>query len=334
MLHFLKDNSLTKVQQIAKGIALDIERGFLKKDMQLPSINEFNKIYKVARETVEKAYKILKDEGYIVSVASKGYYVSGKSSKTLKVLLVFNKLSSYKKIVYDNLIKSLGEQATVELRIHHYSPKLFKEIVEEALGKYHYYLIMPHFLKNTPQEEYIEVLKQIPFNQLILLDKNVPELKGDFGAVFQNFKEDIYTALIKAIPLLKKYRGIKIIFPSFSNHPVEILEGISKFCQEQKKRFIILEQIEPKQLKSGYAYIVIADADLANLIKQSKEANLQIGKDVGIISFNETILKEILNITVVTTDFEHIGREAASYIMTNNFQQTRSPFSLITRGSL
>ncbi|MCH5685999.1 hypothetical protein LWM68_18155 [Niabella sp. W65] len=52
----------------------------------------------MARDTVEKAYRILKDERYIVSVKGRGYFVKGIPAKKLKVLLVMNKISDYKKM--------------------------------------------------------------------------------------------------------------------------------------------------------------------------------------------------------------------------------------------
>lgn len=66
---------LTKVEQIAQAIKSDIKKGLLKKDHQLPSINKFSRQYLVARDTVEKAYQILKNEGYVSSVKGKGYFV-------------------------------------------------------------------------------------------------------------------------------------------------------------------------------------------------------------------------------------------------------------------
>jgi len=62
-------------------------------------------------------------------------------------LLVFNKLSSYKKIVYESIIKTLGDKGKVDLHVHRYSPVILNEIISNNLGKYHYYVIMPHFLR-------------------------------------------------------------------------------------------------------------------------------------------------------------------------------------------
>ncbi len=105
---------------IAEIIAGDIEKGYLPKKAQLPSINEFSAKYLVTRDTLEKAYKQVKKEIYISSSPDTGYFVVGKKDSKLKVLLVFNKVSSYKKIVYDAVIKAIGSKAKVDLQIHHY----------------------------------------------------------------------------------------------------------------------------------------------------------------------------------------------------------------------
>jgi len=90
-MHQLKikyDEKGSKVLQIASAIARDIEKGILAKDTKLPSINVFSKRYNVARDTIEKAYKELKNNGYIISVASRGYFVSGRKDSKIKVLLI------------------------------------------------------------------------------------------------------------------------------------------------------------------------------------------------------------------------------------------------------
>lgn len=97
-------------KQIANSVIRDIERGVVDKDFQLPSINEVSDQYSIARDTIERAYKELKKQGYTTSVAAKGYYVTGKKDVRIKVLLVFNKLSSFKRIIYDNFVATLGKK--------------------------------------------------------------------------------------------------------------------------------------------------------------------------------------------------------------------------------
>lgn len=109
----------SKIKQIVYAVSLNIDNGTLTPHTKLPSINDFSATWRYGRDTVEKAYRELIAEGYIYAVPAKGYYVVGKKDKKLKVLLIFNKLSSYKKIIYYSFLETLKDKATVDLQIHH-----------------------------------------------------------------------------------------------------------------------------------------------------------------------------------------------------------------------
>ena len=82
-----------KYKQIINAVMADIERNVLKKNEQLPSISELSEEYYLARDTVEKAYRELKERGFISSVQGKGFYVNGNETNKMRILLIFNKLS-------------------------------------------------------------------------------------------------------------------------------------------------------------------------------------------------------------------------------------------------
>ncbi|MBC7886972.1 MAG: GntR family transcriptional regulator [Ferruginibacter sp.] len=336
MLNPVLYNSADKMpiyKQIALSIGKQIDKGLLKKNFLLPSINLFSEQYAVARDTVERAYKELKKQGYITSVSGKGFYVVGKKENKIKILLVFNKLSSFKKIIYYSFLKTLADKAVVDLQIHHYNPQHLKKIIEANLGKYDHYVIMPHFETNADKKAFMDILKKIPPEELLLLDKSIPELTGSMS-VFQDFRTDIFDALVSALELLEKYNTLSIIFPEYSNHPPEIIEGLQQFCKNYDKRFTIITNGAKIKLVRGTAFIVIADDDLAILVKAIRKSSYQTGKDIGIISFNETELKDLLDITVISTDFEKMGHTAARLILKNQIRQIKNPFKIIKRGSL
>lgn len=64
--------------------------------------------------------------------------------------------------------------------------------------------------------------------------------------------------------------------------------------------------------------------------------NLALGRDVGIISYNETPLKEIVagGVTVVSIDFHELGLRAAETIIGLNRQSICLPTQLIMRSTL
>ncbi|MEJ5995714.1 GntR family transcriptional regulator [Pedobacter sp. Du54] len=327
------NSSIAKHAQIAESMRGDIEAGRLQVGMQLPSINEFSKNHKVARDTIEKAYNILKKQGYILGVPGKGNYVAGGHEKSLKILMILNKMSSYKKEVYESFIETLGETAKVDLQIHHYNINLFREIVEESKGKYHYYVVMPHFFHQTPQEEYVKVLNEIPNAALVVLDKEVI-LDKKFINVFQDFEKDILDALLLKSELFEKYKGITLVFPKESHHPKEIINGIEAFSLAKKKQFKLVADVTKIIPTKGIAYVTLTENELATLVKKIRNTDLQLGVDIGILSFNETVLKELLGITVVSTNFSAMGRTAAEMILTKNILKVKNEFSFIKRQSL
>jgi DNA-binding transcriptional regulator YhcF (GntR family) len=170
---------------------MDIENGCLEKDEQLMSINFFSKQHKIARDTVEKAYMRLKVRGYITSVKGKGYYSLGKNNNTTKVLFIFNKLSSYKKIIYDAFVKTLGDDAIIDVFIHNYSATSLMDNLQNNIGKYRYYVIMPHFFDHVNKDDYLKVLSVIPRDQLIWLDKNISQVTNFTETVQHAFQHDV-----------------------------------------------------------------------------------------------------------------------------------------------
>lgn len=328
-----EEDKLTKIRQIVNRMTRDIEKGILKRNVQVASINEFSKSNHVARETVEKAYKILRQDGYLVSVPGKGNFVAKGPDNTLKILMILNKMSSYKKEVYEAFIKELGDSAQVHLEIHHYNPKIFRDIIQDNHGKYHYYVIMPHFYTGTDEQEYLDVLKGISSNELVILDREIT-LQGTFISVYQDFERDIFEAMYENTALFAKYSGITVIFPENNHHPIEITLGVKKFCDQMEKEFYVLSDINKIKPSKGQCFITLTEIDLAALIKKIRATDLVQGFDVGIVSFNETVFKELLEITVVSTDFSAMGRNAAQMIMNKQFKQVRNSFRFIKRASL
>jgi DNA-binding transcriptional regulator YhcF (GntR family) len=330
-MQFDPRDQMPKYKQIVHSIKTDIELGVLARGVQLPSISELSAEYQLARDTVEKAYRELRNMGYISAVQGKGYYVQAVKDSKERILLVFNKLSSYKKIIYYSFLKTLGDTATVDLEIHHGSTLKFKEIMEKNLGKYNRYVIMPHFNADS-EEDYMGILKRIPTSELILLDRDMPALRQEISSVHQSFDKDIFGALEDANDLIQKYDNLVLIFPEIGNYPKEIIRGFRNYCINYKKEFSIksrVPEIEPRT-----AYVVVEECELAELVKKVRLSSCKMGEEVGIISFNETTLKELLEITVITTDFEKMGRTAATLIMNKQQLRVKNPFFMIRRGSL
>ena len=78
----------------------------------------------------------------------------------------------------------------------------------------------------------------------------------------------------------------------------------------------------------GDAFLVVSDHDLVELLKISLSRNWKLGKDIGILSYDETPLKEILagGISVISTNFRKMGETAADMIKKQNIQKETNPY--------
>ena len=71
-----ENSRIPKYKQIIDSIIHNISIGKLSMDQKIPSINRFSEEFYLSRDTVEKAYSILKKRGIISSIRGKGYYIS------------------------------------------------------------------------------------------------------------------------------------------------------------------------------------------------------------------------------------------------------------------
>lgn len=329
-------SSTPKYLQLANSIIQSVREGKLAKNDTLPSINELNYNFEISRDTAEKAYKYLKSIGLLGSVPGKGYYIKNiEAEQQYKVLLIFNKLSPHKKILYDAIINGLGNKAAIDFYIYNNDFAIFKKLLQNKSDDYTHYVIIPHFLEHG--ENAHEIINTLPKDKLILLDKLQPGVTGDFAAVYENFENDIFHALEQALPQLSKYNTLKIIFPEYTYFPDEILKGFFNFCIQYAFTYEVIHDIEAEPINKGEVFINLMENDLVILIERILATKLKIGEDIGVISYNETPLKKIIlnGLTTISTDFEKMGEMTADIIKKNNTNtRFEVPFYLTLRSSL
>ncbi len=324
-----------KYLQLSNSILKGIQMGAIGKGDVMPSINEISFEFDISRVTVEKGYNHLKSIGVLSSVPGKGYFIKNTDhTQHLKVFLLFNKLSPHKKIIYDSFVETLGSQAAIDFYIYNNDFVLFKRIIEQRKDEYTHFVIIPHFIEG--EEKAYEVINTLPKDQLIVLDKIIPRISGEFGAVYQNFERDIYTSLEKAGEALSKYDTLNLIFPENSYAPREITVGFTNFCRDYAFEYRVIASIADETIQKGQAYINIMEDDLVILIEKIIAQSLILGEEVGVISYNETPLKRLIlnGITTMSTDFRAMGKTAAELILTNSKDHHENPFYLTVRSSL
>lgn len=332
----IDDQSITpKYVQLTNSILKAIESGKIQKDYLLPSINDLSYELEISRDTAERAYRHLKKLGVIGSVPGKGYFVTQTEFKQpVKVFLLFNKLSTHKKILYDAFVKALGENAAVDFYIYNNDFSLFKKLLLNRKDDYTHYVIIPHFLEGG--ENAAEIINTIPKNKLIMLDKLIGGVTGSYGAVYENFEKDIYDALKQALEKLSKYHTIKLFFPEYTYHPHEIIEGFKMFCNQYAFNYAVVHNMDKELIEDGTVYISLMENDLVILIEKILAAGLRVGKQVGVISYNETPLKKIIlkGITTISTDFQLMGEKTAQLVLQHSSEHVEIPFYLTLRESL
>lgn len=131
-------------KQIIQQIEREIYDGGFNEGDYLPSMNELAKELKISKETVKKAYSILHEKRVIESAHGKGFYVINENNK-IKILLLFDKLSTYKQVLYGSFVDKIGDSAEITIRLHNQDITLFEQFIEENLDMFDYYIITPHF---------------------------------------------------------------------------------------------------------------------------------------------------------------------------------------------
>lgn len=324
-----------KYIQLTNSILSAIESGYIKKDDILPSICDISNVLEISRDTVEKAYKNLKRKGVLESIPGRGFYIiDNQVQQQLKVCVLFNKLSHYKKILYDSFLAELGDGVAADLFIYNNDLTIFKNFLADKKDRYSHFVIIPHFIEGT--EHAYEVINTIPKHKLIILDKRIPGITGDYACVYEDFENDIYRALEEACDCLSKYHTLKLVFPPNSYYPKEILDGFYRFCQHYAFTYKVVHCIASEPIKPGEAYINLQEDDLVILIERIQLLQLEIGKQVGIISYNESPIKRVIlsGITTISTDFVKMGCIAANLVRQNSHEHIEVPFHLKLRPSL
>ncbi|WP_262248621.1 GntR family transcriptional regulator [Parapedobacter soli] len=334
-IHINEYSATPKYQQLANAIISAIENGNIKKDEMLPSINELSYALEISRDTAEKGYKHLKQLEVLGSVPGKGYYVTNADFKRkLQIVLFFNKLSAHKKIVYDAFVDAIGSDASVDFYVYNNDLSLFRKLLENLRQTYTHYVIIPHFIEGRDKAG--EIINNIPKEKLVLVDKLVPEVGGEYAAVYENFEKDIYNALEQAKERLSKYHTLKLIFPDKSYFPKGIIKGFYRFCQQYAFNHLLVSDISDEPISAGEVYINLMEDDLVKLLDRIIPLKLKIGRDVGIISYNETPLKKFIldGITTISTDFKRMGETAARLILEDTQRHEEVPFYLTLRQSI
>ncbi|WP_462318553.1 GntR family transcriptional regulator [Marinilabilia sp.] len=326
---FLIDSAsdVPKFRQLVESVNNAISDKRLNVGDHLPSVNQVCKAYQLSRDTVFKAYSLLKEQGVIESVPNKGYFIA---KEIRRVFLFLDTFKAYKEVLYDNFFKNLPSNVIADVHFHHYNAEVFKKQIEESIGKYAKYVVMPF---DDPSME--ETLKLLPEDKLLLIDWKLYDTPSG-NVLYQDFGQPVYKELEKALPLIRKYQKMEFVYPEYTNHPYESVDYFLKFCRKYNIECDVQRDSNLFEVERGVAYFSVSDRILGQFLEQTREKGLEPGKDVGFISYNETPMKKFIykGITVLSTDFRKLGMKAAEFVAHDAPMRECVPTTLRVRESL
>ncbi|CAH8282447.1 DNA-binding transcriptional regulator YhcF (GntR family) [Mariniflexile fucanivorans] len=321
------NSEVPRYQQLVNAVNDALANNTLSNGDALPSVNAICNDYKLSRDTVFKAYTILKENGVVESVPNKGYYVA---NDTKKVLLVLDTFKAYKEVLYHAFVNNLPKKVIVDVQFHHYNINNFKTILNNSKGKYFKYVVMTFDHKEVPS-----VLQDFDNEKLLLIDWNAHS-KPSNNYVFQDFGASFFEAIKEAVIPFKKYKKLVFVYPTFTKHPSESVSFFKQFCETYNFKYKIITETSDFKVIKGEAYISVSDRVLGAFLEQCRLESFEPGVDVGFLSYNETPMKKFIykGISVVSTDFKALGAKAAEFINQEAPIQIYIPTKLILRESL
>ena len=318
----------TKLQQLVHSISEAIANGVLKQGDVLPSVNQLSAETGFSRDTVFKAYGLLKQRNLVESAPTKGYFVANES---FRVLMLLDDFSAFKEQLYQSFRQNLPDSYSVDLLFHHYNQDVFAQLIESSLGRYSMYVVM-----NIDENGINPILNKIDPNKLLILDMGTPDPEK-MNFLLQDFENSMIHCLEEGLDKIQKYNEFILVYDEKNMpHPEVIVQAFKRFCKQNSIPHQIIKKLDKTKVESRVAYLLVHDTDLVNVIKACRVKQFEIGKDVGIISYNDTPMKEIVGggITVISIDFEMMGREAANFVKNKKKIAKVLSSSLILRESI
>jgi DNA-binding transcriptional regulator YhcF (GntR family) len=320
-----------KYKQIVQGILNGIDDGRLKIGDQTPSINVLTQEFGLSQDTVLAAYKELKHRGFIASSVGKGFFVAKTDvNERHNIFVLFDKLTSYKEELYEAMKSSVGSRAALDIYFHHGNQKAFDTLIRNALGKYTAFVVVPIIGAASDR-----VLSEIPKKKLFIIDQGIARYGKKYRSVCQNFESDVYKALEEASLDIAKYAKLFFVHRDQRQQFRELERGFIRFCRENQFDYQLLSDLKDHKLQPGEFYLLVDDKDLVRAIKHCRSERLKVGKEIGIISYNDSPFKEVIGegISTISTDFTHMGKSVMAMIFSNETRHLENPTKLIHRHS-
>lgn len=311
-----------KYLQIVEEVKGLIKTKALQIGSPLPSIRQICLTNNLSQETVLKAYSRLKELGIIEARERQGYFVqTDRVNHRRNVFLLFDELSEYKKILYNTIREGLGHgSANVKIFFHHCDVDVFESLLLNNIHGFDMFVVMPFDNRRIPS-----ILEKLQGRNVVLLDRRENFDANNFNFIVQDFDTAVYSCLKLALAKIKRYKSFTLVFPETDSvasnafkAPKDIKKAFVRFCIEFDVPHKIVSEV--KEVKAGQAFFFIDDTDMVNVIDLTKRKNLELGWDLGILSYNDFPLKRVVGkgITVISTDFAKMGEELVNHVLSDS----------------
>jgi DNA-binding transcriptional regulator YhcF (GntR family) len=324
-------NGLSKHEQLVNGILNAIQNKELSQGDMLPSVNNLINEFGFARETIAKAYKDLVKRGIVESKNRVGFFVSNNNVKQhLRIALVLFAFDAFQETFYKIFRSKLGKGVHIDVFFHHNNIEVLDSTIQTIRGRYGMYVVAP-----IPHHRTASILETLPMDQFLMIDR-YEKINGDHAYVAQEFKSSSYKVFTELKDTIKKYDAMIYYHRPAADTPIEILQAFKAFVKDHKVNHEIRPEYVPGTLEKGKVYFTINNTELWSMLKDCKLKGWKPGKDVGILSHNDEVVKELVfdGITTYAADFRMMAEKAAEFVLKRKKIQEIIPTVLIRRKSL
>lgn len=331
-IHALEEISgYSKHERLVQGFINAIDEKLLRQGDLLPSVNNMIKETGFARETIVKGYKELIDRGIVESKNRMGYFVSSENTnQKLTIALILYAFDSVQETFYNALRAALNADVHIDIYFHNHNIEIFETLINKVNGRYGMYVVAP-----IPHPKTAEILKVLPLNKFLMIDR-FEQIDGDFSYIVQEFEKSTYRTLMQLNDTIKQFDELIFFSRPDSDAPKEILESFKKYVSEEGINNSIKTRYLAGSVEKGKVYFSTNDTQTWMLLKDCRERNFVLGKDVGVLSQDDDPIKEIIcdGITTYSTDFVLMAKKAANFVLSQEKIKEVIPTVLIRRKSL
>jgi DNA-binding LacI/PurR family transcriptional regulator len=246
------------------------------------------------------------------------------------VALVLFAFDAFQETFYKVFRSKLGQGVHIDVFFHHNNIDVLESVIQSIRGRYGLFVVAP-----IPHKRTAGILETLPLDKFLMIDR-YEEIDGEYSYIAQEFEKSSYRVFEELCDTIKGYDSMIYYHRPAADTPVEILRAFKAFVKARKIKHEIRTEYISGTLEKGKIYFTINNTELWSMLKDCKLKKLKPGKDVGILSHNDEVVKELImdGITTYSADFRMMAEKAADFVLTRKKIQEIIPTVLIRRKSL